>query len=997
MDNTARVAGSNASSGIAGIGTGKLGGASPFRAYIPTEVRTHHDYNNTRHWSSSDGSQLAATSQPYGGITGASSTTSFDATSLPSSTSLYSSHSIQHFGASTVEAAATSSNGAASAFNSNQRAISEAELLACVHEKRSQASTNSADAQPNKSAASARDRTTQFKDGSNSAHSLDTIDLCHKRIDHVPDSLVDAIKHEVVRLALGYNHITKLPESFAELTSLRYLNIRANNFAHFPECVTRMPNLEILDLSRNKIRNLPREPGRLLALRVLSMNANRLTELPAWMGKMKHLRILKLDNNPLEWPPPHISKMPNVAPPKPPSSLTSSSSAEREKAKRFEDRQMLVWIAKLRSWINDPANQPPEQEETILEQPIGKTNQAAATKELVASEPHLVSTSQTDGIELSSAPSDGLISLQVEVPESPSDRTLVLGSNNTTVALQATIASAPSTAAEATPADTPAAAAAAAAGLLPPLVPQPSTTPESREYVNKAASSAPSPYQPAATMQSSQQNHSRGVAAVAQSPQATREDEVARPNGVVGRHSNPDDGDARQHARNNSHSVVHDITSTQQMEGRRSLTSKKSLPDLRKTHEDILQERRDALPDRLSEESRAGMSVRNPDEQSRDRSRMTQDAASADAAASQSLNAAMQPSARKPLLQARRAPRPNLGNNLGSSSRQAYEGMPNASTHSTYGGAHNAAQPSAGVSQGGGLRKLSLPTVGATQAAADAAAAALSARAGYSNTPPRFDLSHGRMASDRAGDSNWPSRSASPTVSGPRNAADHERNSYFRRLSTLPPSTISKAVPVPVLKFVDGTRGVLFALSQIHAAIGQFMTPVIDERISSQFHRLLDISNGSVANLINALDRFDSLSRRGTPDPSVIRGVLITCKDSVITLRKLISVLQLQLRALQSGSDVRYARTLLLMLYGSMGEVSNSWNEMAPLVEAVQPYLTQVDQNVTGLAESSAAAGSEKRDLQVETPVLRRPVGQAGASLCHHNLGTLIAQRACRM
>ncbi len=330
--------------------------------------------------------------------------------------------------------------------------------------------------------------------------------------------------------------------------------------------------------------------------------------------------------------------------------------------------------------------------------------------------------------------------------------------------------------------------------------------------------------------------------------------------------------------------------------------------------------------------------------------------------------AAIQSAPRKTLLQIRRGPRPTLGNRSAPGPCQMQEN-----------GMYNAAQQGAGPNQGGGLRKLSLPTTGATQAAAEAAAAALAARAGYGPTPPRFDVGHGRMASDR-GEGNWPSRSASPTVNGSRNAADQERNSYFRRLSTLPSSTISKAVPVPVLKFVDGTRGVLFALSQIHAAIGQFMTPVIDERVSSQFHRLLDISNGSVANLINALDRFDSLSRRGTPDASVIRGVLVTCKDSVITFRKLVSVLQLQLRALQSSSDVRYARTLLLMLYGSMAEVSNSWTEMAPLVEAVQPYLTQGDAGSSSPASSdavSSAATSSSAVAERATP----PSTRAGTLL----------------
>lgn len=843
-------------------------------------------------------------------------------------------------------AAGTSSssvvNPASSTSTSHQRAISEAELLAFVDQKRTKSTTQDANGQPKNSSAS--DDRKSAKDSSNP---WDTLDLCHKHIDRVPDALVLMIKDQVVRLALGYNQLTRLPDNFVDLHSLRYLNIRANNFAHFPECVTKMPSLEILDLSRNKVRTLPQNPGRLLSLRVLSMNANRLTELPSWIGMMKHLRILKLDSNPLQWPPPHISKMPNVAPPKAPSSSNSSSAAaERDNVKHFEDRQMLVWIAKLRTWINDPANQPHNPAISAAEQTSGTTagsreaQEAGATAD-VASPP---------SVKIPSSQSDGLMSLHVQVPQSVSDRTLRPdAADEATSALQTPSKSAAAVSTDIAPAD----ADAVAHGLLPSLVPQSSSDDESVSGVQLPpefrASNSRSNYIAAGQLAQQQTPNSQTLPTLGA-------DQNARPTDILASQIASGDVDARQHARNNSHSVVQDIAATHQMEGRRSLKSKKSLPDLRKSHEDILQERRDVLADLQSEKRVQQPSLTHTYESSTDQSQPSAPASLTTAEAvnqsTQAYNTAAPPSNRKPSLQARRAPRPSLGNGFAPSGRQGYEGGSSGFAHT----ATLAAPPmGTGPSQGGGLRKLSLPTVGATQAAAEAAAAALAARAGYSNTPPRFDLGHGRMASDR-GDNNWPSRAASPTVNGTRTAADQERNSYFRRLSTLPPSTISKAVPVPVLKFVDGTRGVLFALSQIHAAIGQFMTPVIDERISSQFHRLLDISNGSIGNLINALDRFDSLSRRGSPDPSVIRGVLVTCKDSVITFRKLVSVLQLQLRALQSSSDVRYARTLLLMLYGSMAEVSNSWTEMAPLVEAVQPYLTQADAGSSSSASSEAAA-----------------------------------------
>ncbi|EST05534.2 RAM signaling pathway, SOG2 [Kalmanozyma brasiliensis GHG001] len=953
----------SASAGMAGVGAGKSGASLSYLPYASADQPSYHDNNGAPYWNTFDSAQPTDPSYTYGGLPSAQSASfadaksrAFDAATVPSTSSMYTSQSMQHLPPTSMEPAVVTPTSARrdpnAATSSHQRGISEAELLAFVDQQRSRRSTDERDE---------ADR----RDATDRSESLDTLDLCHKRITRVPDALTDLIKDQVVRLALGYNYLTRLPDNFANLHGLRYLNVRANNFANFPECVAKMPNLEILDLSRNRIRKLPQEPGRLLALRVLSLNANRLTELPGWVGKMKHLRILKLDNNPLEWPPPHISKMPNVAPPKPPPSSNSSSAAEREKAKRFEDRQMIVWIAKLRSWINNPANHPQSLG------PSGSGLQLSALQEPIPGQhsnegSDTASTSGTVRPELPASPSDGLMSLQVQVPESVSDRTL----RPDTPRADPLSHEAPDTARIVMEELAPSDANAVASGLLPPLVPH-SSSEDSTGYA------APHSIQPDPSVSRGEVDTtakpSQHFMQSSRSPSTSSAGHSDRPTHGLPSHVASDDKDSRQHARNNSHSVAQDIAATHQVEARRSLKSKKSLPDLRKSHEAILQERREIIVDEDAERRPLQPGASNVTQSDANRSQLpTSTLASPVEVVDPTLSpseAPANPPARKPLLQIRRGLRPILGNGALASARQTHEN-----------GMLSAAQPGASQGQGGGLRKLSLPTVGATQAAAEAAAAALAGRTGYGPTQQRFDVGHGRMASDR-GEGNWPSRSASPTVNGARNTADQERNSYFRRLSTLPSSTISKAVPVPVLKFVDGTRGVLFALSQIHAAIGQFMTPVIDERISSQFHRLLDISNGSVGNLINALDRFDSLSRRGTPDPSVIRGVLVTCKDSVITFRKLVSVLQLQLRALQSSSDVRYARTLLLMLYGSMAEVSNSWTEMAPLVEAVQPYLTQTDGEISSPASSDAVSTSAATSSAPVSERATPPSARAGTLL----------------
>ncbi|KDQ18050.1 hypothetical protein BOTBODRAFT_171740 [Botryobasidium botryosum FD-172 SS1] len=168
---------------------------------------------------------------------------------------------------------------------------------------------------------------------------------------------------------------------------------------------------------------------------------------------------------------------------------------------------------------------------------------------------------------------------------------------------------------------------------------------------------------------------------------------------------------------------------------------------------------------------------------------------------------------------------------------------------------------------------------------------------------------------------------------------DIERNSYFRRHSTLPASTISKSVPLAFLHVADATRGILFALSQIYTAVRNYTACTIDDRLSSTLGKVLEPASTYMGQLIDALDRFDSQSRRGMPPAHVCRGLLESCRDNVSVFGKVVSVLQMHLRVLTNSHDPRYARTLLLMLYGSVAEVSNSWRAMVPHIEAVQPFL----------------------------------------------------------
>ena len=168
---------------------------------------------------------------------------------------------------------------------------------------------------------------------------------------------------------------------------------------------------------------------------------------------------------------------------------------------------------------------------------------------------------------------------------------------------------------------------------------------------------------------------------------------------------------------------------------------------------------------------------------------------------------------------------------------------------------------------------------------------------------------------------------------------DGERHSYFRRFSVLQSSTILKTIPDPVLRLVDAARGILFAVSQIYQALQHYTVYAIDERLASVLLKVLDPASIYITQLIHALDRFDSMSRRTQPSPSVCRDVAESCKDALVIFGKAVGVLALQLKVLATQDDVRYTRQMLLVLYGATAEISNAWQSMVPHLETVGPLL----------------------------------------------------------
>ncbi|EIW60077.1 uncharacterized protein TRAVEDRAFT_45328 [Trametes versicolor FP-101664 SS1] len=217
---------------------------------------------------------------------------------------------------------------------------------------------------------------------------------------------------------------------------------------------------------------------------------------------------------------------------------------------------------------------------------------------------------------------------------------------------------------------------------------------------------------------------------------------------------------------------------------------------------------------------------------------------------------------------------------------------------------------------------------------------------------PRLHLPNGTQRAAAASADHLPSHhlpfntimdepvSASPiSIDRPAPSMDTERNSYFRRLSTLSAATISKAIPDSLLAVVDAVRGILFALSHIYQTLQHYTVYAIDERLSAVLLKVLGPACTYMSQLINALDKFDTVSRRALPSPAICRAVVENCRDNVTVFGKAVGMLSLQLKVLAKHDDVRYTRQMLLVLYGAMSEISAAWQSMASHVDAVRPYL----------------------------------------------------------
>ncbi|KAF9298724.1 RAM signaling network component [Mortierella antarctica] len=204
------------------------------------------------------------------------------------------------------------------------------------------------------------------------------------------------------------------------------------------------------------------------------------------------------------------------------------------------------------------------------------------------------------------------------------------------------------------------------------------------------------------------------------------------------------------------------------------------------------------------------------------------------------------------------------------------------------------------------------------------------------------------------------------------NDGDKYSDVYFQRLASQP--SLPNPLPSDKLRLVEAARGILFALSQIYRAVKQCVGCVTEEKLGLLFSRLLQNTSSSITQLIQALDRFDSTAHTQVPDQNTCSEILRNCESNVVAFRKLVNMVQTQIRAISLAADARLVRNLVLQLHGALSEIRLAWDALVPLIQAAS------GESSTALVDPNHTL----KDNKDHQPILQHSVLLSSSHHGHH-------------
>lgn len=181
----------------------------------------------------------------------------------------------------------------------------------------------------------------------------------------------------------------------------------------------------------------------------------------------------------------------------------------------------------------------------------------------------------------------------------------------------------------------------------------------------------------------------------------------------------------------------------------------------------------------------------------------------------------------------------------------------------------------------------------------------------------------------------------------------------------------SVRVSLSSIKVAEASRGILFALSQVHQATQQYVGLCGDTSLSRKINRVLYNAKTQVGNLIDSLE-----AHEGKGEGADVLPVIEACNTCVGAFKHVISILLSHIQVLADRADVRLTRTFILLIYGAAVELQNSWTGLRPSPPIVdRPALPSpiVNASVSTVSKTSSPQANRLKTIIGAPPNISLP------------------------
>ena len=189
-------------------------------------------------------------------------------------------------------------------------------------------------------------------------------------------------------------------------------------------------------------------------------------------------------------------------------------------------------------------------------------------------------------------------------------------------------------------------------------------------------------------------------------------------------------------------------------------------------------------------------------------------------------------------------------------------------------------------------------------------------------------LSHGSVLKMKA---SMPGSGSSSSPNSPRDRR-RQRFAFARRLSSLPEQKQDAGVHKPL---IEGAKGILYALFQLDPHVAILINIIKrDESKRNSLEMVYEFAMMHVEHLNHAIDECDRLDNDDDEEAlehgeNQVRRLAIDC---IASYKNIASQLQRNAKSIVGHGNIKYIRTFLITLYGSMIEMRNACSELGATI-----------------------------------------------------------------